>query len=78
VRALGTPIKLGAATESSFQSGEGTARVEFSAPLLGRIDNGSVYVEGRWIDEGWDLEVWVTYLQDGAEQRMSIQRQMPR
>jgi hypothetical protein len=75
VRALGQPVRLGAPSSSSFQSKNGTTTVKFDAPVIGAAANGKVHVEGRWLEDGWDLEIWVTYPGDEGEQQISIQRQ---
>lgn len=74
VRALGQPIRLGSPTSSNFQSKNGRTTVKFDAPVIGTAANGKVHVEGRWLDDGWDLEVWITYPTVAGEQRVLIQR----
>ncbi len=78
VRALGQPIKLGIPTNNNFQSDKQGASVKFSAPLTGTKGKGSVRVEGRQTGGVWDLDIWVTYLEDGVEQQVFIQQQMER
>ena len=74
-RALGEPITLGAPTSSSFQSKNGTTTVKFDAPVIGAAAKGKVHVEGRWLEDGWDLDVWITYPTATGEQQVLIQRQ---
>jgi hypothetical protein len=76
VRALGQPIKLGALTDSSFQSKNGITTIKFNAPLQGAIDSGKVHVEGRRADSVWSLDIRVTYPQDGVERQVFIQRRV--
>jgi hypothetical protein len=76
VRALGQPIKLGFPTSTNIQSSKQGTTVKFKAPLTGPKGKGQVRVEGRQTGDLWDLNVWVTYLEDGVEQQVFIQRQM--
>lgn len=74
VQALGQPIKLGALSSSSFQSKNGATTARFDAPLIGTKASGKVHVEGRWLEDGWDLDVWITYPVDGVERQILIER----
>lgn len=78
VRALGQPIKLGFPTNTNIQSGKQGTMVTFSAPLTGSKGKGHVQAEGRQTGGVWDLDIWVTYLEDGVEQEVFIQRQLER
>ena len=74
VRALGQPITLGLQTDSSFKSDSSGTSVKFSAPLFGSREKGKVRVEGRWLQGGWDLDIWVTYPEEDGTQEIFIQQ----
>jgi hypothetical protein len=74
VRALGQPITVGLQTDSSFESNGSGTTVKFSAPLLGPRARGKVRVAGRWLTGGWDLDIWVTYPEEGGEREIYIQQ----
>ena len=74
VRALGQPITLGLQTDSSFKSDSNGTTVKFSAPLFGSREKGNVRVEGRWLQGGWDLDIWVTYPEEDGTQEVFIQQ----
>jgi hypothetical protein len=74
VQALGQPVKLGALSASSFQSKNGATTARFDAPVIGAQASGKVHAEGRWLDDGWDLAVWITYPVDGVERQILVER----
>ena len=74
VQALGQPVKLGALSSSSFQSKNGATTARFDAPVIGAQASGKVHAEGRWLDDGWDLNVWITYPVDGVERQILVER----
>jgi hypothetical protein len=74
VRALGQPITVGLQTDSRFKSDSRGTTVKFNAPLFGSRKNGKVRVEGRWLQGGWDLDIWVTYPEEDGEQEIFIQQ----
>ena len=74
VRALGQSIRLGSPNSSNFQSKNGSTTVKFNAPLIGATASGKVQVEGRWQEDGWNLDIWVTYPDDEGERQIFIQR----
>jgi hypothetical protein len=74
-QALGQPVKLGAPTSSSIQAKNGVTTAKFDAPLIGARANGKVHAEGRWLENGWDLDVWITYPIDGGERQILVERQ---
>ena len=74
VRALGQPITLGLQTDSSFKSDSSGTTVKFSAPLFGSRVKGKLRVEGRWLQGGWDLDIWVTYPEEDGTQEIFIQQ----
>jgi hypothetical protein len=73
-QALGQPVKLGALTSSSIQSKNGVTTAKFDAPVIGAQASGKVHVEGRWLEDGWDLDVWITYAVDGVERQIVVER----
>jgi hypothetical protein len=74
-RALGQPIRLGSPSSSSFQSKNGNTTVKFDVPVIGASATGKAHVEGRWLEDGWNLKIWITYPSDEGEQQILIQRQ---
>lgn len=74
VQALGQPVKLGALSSSSFQSKNGATTARFDAPVIGAKASGKVHAEGRWLEDGWDLDVWITYPVDGVERQILVER----
>ena len=76
VQAFGKPITPGAFITGEMEGGGSSSSADLSVPIYGPKRSGDLNVSGTWHKGVWDLDIWVTYDEDGEEQTIDISRQV--
>ena len=77
VRALGKPVTPGVFVTGEISSGDTSSSAHFSVPIYGTRRSGERNVSGSWRRSGWNLSIWVTYVNDDSEEEtIAITRQV--
>ena len=76
VQAFGTPITPGAFVTGEISGGGSSSSADLSVPIYGPKRSGDLNVNGSWHKGVWDLDIWITYDEDGEEQTISISQKV--
>jgi ribosomal protein L7/L12 len=76
VQAFGKPITPGAFVTGEMSGGGSSSSADLSVPIYGPKRSGELNVSGSWHKGVWDLDIWVTYDNDGEEQTINITRKV--